>query len=89
MYFQGQYSRNDGKTNYVDGLLGPPSTLYGSIVATSIATITNYSLRLGRGFEPGTSYMNNKATMLTPYLELGRQEWFRGVNAGETYYHNA
>jgi hypothetical protein len=27
--------------------------------------------------------------MLTPYFELGRQEWYRGVNAGETYYHNA
>lgn len=89
VYFQGQYSRNDGKTNYVGGLLGPPPTPYGSIVTTSVAKITNYSFRLGRGFETGNYYIHNHASMLTPYIELARQEWYRGVNAGETYYHNA
>ena len=89
VYFQGQYSHNEGKTNYVGGLLGPPSTPYGSIITTSAATITNYSLRLGKGFELANRHMNNTANMLTPYIELGRQEWYRGVNAGETYYHNA
>jgi hypothetical protein len=89
VYVQGQYSRNDGKTNYVGGLIGPPSTPYGSIITTSAATIINYSFRLGKGFELVNNYMNNNAIMLTPYIELGRQEWYRGVNAGETYYHNA
>lgn len=89
VYFQGQYNRNDGKTNYVGGLIGPPPTPYGSIVTTSVATITNYSIRLGKGFEAGNNYLYTHATMLTPYIELGRQEWYRGVNAGETYYHNA
>ena len=89
VYFQGQYSRNDGKTNYVGGLIGPPPTPYGSIVTTSVATVTNYSIRLGKGFEAGNNYLYTSASMLTPYIELGRQEWYRGVNAGETYYHNA
>lgn len=89
VYFQGQYSRNDGKTNYVGGLIGPPPTPYGSIITTSAATITNYSFRLGKGFELANNYMSTNATILTPYIELGRQEWYRGVNAGETYYHNA
>ena len=89
VYFQGQYSRNDGKTNYVGGLIGPPPTPYGSIVTTSVATVTNYSIRLGKGFEAGNNYLYTNASMLTPDIELGRQEWYRGVNAGETYYHNA
>lgn len=88
VYFQVQYSRNEGRTNYVGGLIGPPPTPYGSIVATSGAIFTNYGMRLGKGFELGRSSTAASAHMLTPYFELGRQEWYRGVNAGETYYHN-
>lgn len=88
-YFQAQYSRNEGRTDYVGGLIGPPATPYGSVVTTSAATFTNYSVRLGKGFDLGRSAMAASGFMLTPYVELGRQEWYRGVNAGETYYHNA
>jgi hypothetical protein len=88
-YFQAQYGRNEGRTDYVGGLIGPPATPYGSVVTTSAATFTNYSVRLGRGFELGRSALAASGFMLTPYVELGRQEWYRGVNAGETYYHNA
>lgn len=83
-YAQLQYSRNEGRTDYVGGLIGPPPTPYGSVVTTSGAIFTNYSARLGKGFEPGISGSN----LLTPFVEWGRQEWYRGVNAGETYYHN-
>lgn len=89
IYFQAQYSRNEGRTNYVGGLIGPPPTPYGSVVTTSAATFTNYGLRLGKGFELGKRGMTGSAHMLTPYIEVGRQEWYRGANAGETYYHNA
>jgi hypothetical protein len=89
-YFQAQYSRNDGETQYVGGYIGPPPTPYGSVVATSTATISNYSLRLGKGIELGQNRMrNNTQHMLTPYIEVEKQKWFRGVNAGETYYHSA
>jgi hypothetical protein len=89
LYFHAQYSRNEGKTDYVGGLIGPPATAYGSVVTTSGATLTNYSLRLGKGFELGSPDTLGRAHMLTPFLELDRQIWYRGVNAGETYYHNA
>lgn len=88
IYFQAQYSRNEGRTKYVGGLIGPPPTPYGSVVTTSGAIFTNYGIRLGKGFELGRSSISGSAHMLTPYFELGRQEWYRGVNAGETYYHN-
>lgn len=87
-YYQLQYSRNEGRTDYVGGTISPP-TPYGSVVSMSGAIITDYGVRLGKGYdyaypEPRGGY----AHMLTPYLELGRHEWYRGVNAGETYYHN-
>jgi hypothetical protein len=87
VYFQAQYSRNEGRSKYVGGLIGPPSTPYGSVVSTSGATITNYSFRLGKGFELGRSSNASNDYLLTPYVELGMQEWYRGVNAGETYSH--
>lgn len=84
-YAQVQYSRNEGRTNYVGGLIGPPPTPYGSVVTTSGADVINYALRLGKGLDAG-KYVNY---LFTPYVEWGRQEWMRGVNAGETYYHNS
>lgn len=86
LYFQVQYSRNEGRTKYVGGYLSPP-TPYGSVVSSSGATITNYSFRLGKGFELGRPGNAGSDYMLTPYVELGMQEWYRGVNAGETYSH--
>ncbi len=87
-YYQLQYNRNEGQTDYVGGTISPPSP-YGSVLSVSGARVTDYGLRLGKGYdyaypEPRGGY----ARMLTPYLELGRHEWFRGVNAGETYTHN-
>jgi hypothetical protein len=86
-YFQVQYSRNEGTTDYVGGYLSPP-TPYGSVVATSTAILTNYSMRLGTGIALSRFANKGIANMLTPYFELGRQEWYRGVNDGETYTHN-
>ncbi len=54
---------------------------YGSVTGTSNALLINYVGRLGRGFPI------DRQTMLTPYLELGRHEWDRGVNYGENYVH--
>lgn len=86
-YFQAQYIRNEGRTDYTGGYISPP-TPYGSVVGTSAATVTNFSMRLGKGLEPGRHIVGERSHMLTPYFELGRQVWYRGVNAGETYYHN-
>jgi hypothetical protein len=80
-YFKGTYDQSAGVTNYVGGTLNPPSA-YGSVTSTSGATLTNYTLRYGKGFPVrGTS-------MLTPYVEIGSHKWDRGVNYGETYSHN-
>lgn len=71
-YFQAQYSRNQGRTDYVGGLIGPPATPYGSVVTTSAAIFTSYSMRLGKGFELGRSGLAASGYMLTPYIELER-----------------
>ena len=81
-YLEAEYDHASGNTDYVGGLLGPPPTPYGSIVATSGATLTNFSARYGAGL------MVNDQAMLTPYLELGHHEWDREVNLGELYTHN-
>lgn len=85
-YLEAEYDHASGNTDYVGGLLGPPSTPYGSLVGTSGATINNYSIRYGKGFMLNDELMDE--FMLTPYLELGHHEWDRGVNLGETYTHN-
>ena len=81
-YFEAEYDHSNGNTNYVGGLTGSTSTPYGSMLGTSSATLVNYSGRYGKGFAVGDKFM------LTPYAELGRHEWDRGVNAGETYTNN-
>lgn len=81
-YVEAEYDSSSGNTEYVGGLIGPPPTPYGSVVATSGATLTNYSARYGKGYEIGDEFM------LTPYAELGHHEWDRGVNLGELYTHN-
>jgi hypothetical protein len=81
-YIEAEYDHASGNTDYVGGLIGPPPTPYGSVVATSGATLTNYSARYGAGI------MVNDQSMLTPFLELGHHEWDRAVNQGESYTHN-
>lgn len=80
-YLDIEISNVKGHTNYVGGLISPP-TPYGSVVSTSGATITDYSLRLGKGFWLGDDFI------FTPFLEVGHHYWDRGVNYGETYKHN-
>lgn len=86
-YFEAQYSRNNGNTNYTGALIGGGP--FGSVMSTSSATITDYSLRFGKGFavdDPSTAAYD--VLMLTPYVELGHHIWDRGVNLGETYTHS-
>lgn len=79
-YLRLKYSQNTGHTHYIGQLQSGGG--YGSVVGSSGATMYDYSLRYGYGFD-----MNSLAR-LTPYLEIGHNEWDRGVNAGETYKHN-
>jgi hypothetical protein len=80
-YLQMQYGQSEGDTRYVgQALIG--GTGYGSVVDRSGAKMTDYHLRFGRGFGVASEIM------LTPYAELGRHRWERGVNAGETYTHD-
>ena len=85
-YIEAEYDHATGNTDYVGGLVGPPPGLYGTVRGTSGATLINYSVRYGKGFMPTEEYMDE--FVLTPYLELGRHEWDRMVNLGETYTHN-
>lgn len=78
-YFKVAYDQSSGYTNYIGGNLGPPSTPYGSVVSTSGAILTNYSVRYGKGFA------NQSLSMFTPYIEFGSHKWERGVNYGEIY----
>ena len=77
-YFAAEYDRSTGETNYTGAL---QSGALGSVLATSSAVLTNFSLRSGKGFALKNKYM------LTPYFELGFHKWDRGVNFGETYTH--
>lgn len=69
-----------GHTNYVGALIGGGP--YGSVVSTSTATITDFNLRLGKGFSLGSNFI------FTPFLEVGDHQWDRGVNLGELYKHD-
>lgn len=77
-YIQAQYSRVSGHTTYTgQSVFGGGG--FGSVVDQSGAKIVDYSLRYGKGF-----VINDQAT-LTPFFEIGRHRWERGVNEGETY----
>jgi hypothetical protein len=80
LYFELEFSSNYGSTNYIGGLIFPP-TPYGSVTMTDGATFTDFSNRLGEGIalEPNV--------MVTPYVEWGYHRWKRDVNLGETYQH--
>ena len=77
-YFKATYAHFNGQTNYVGASLNNGGG-YGSVVGTSAATMTDYSVRYGKGL-----VMRN-SSMLTPYVEIGSHTWVRGVNYGETY----
>ena len=77
-YFRIAYAHASGHTSYVGQPLNGGGG-YGSLTGTSGATLTDYSLRYGKGFVIGNE------TLVTPYAELGHHEWDRGVNQGETY----
>ncbi len=79
-YLDLRYRHVDGYTRYVGAPIGGGA--YGSVVGSDVATLTDYRARLGMGFTLGDNFM------LTPYAEIGRHRWFRGVNSGETYRHN-
>ncbi len=77
-YFKFDFTHNKGRTNYVGSYIGSNAG-YGSVKSTSGASLIDFDFRFGKGYE----ISNN--IMLTPYLEIGRHEWDRGVNAGENY----
>ncbi len=78
IYFHAEYDSSNGSTKYTGAFQGG---VFGSVVGSSSATLTDYSLRLGKGVALREQFM------LTPYFELGYHQWDRGVNYGETYLH--
>lgn len=79
-YVHAEMDYASGYTTYTGSLLvgGGP---FGSVVATSSATLADYSARFGKGFAIRDQFM------LTPFAEIGRHQWDRGVNYGEIYTH--
>lgn len=78
-YFEAEYDYANGRTKYIGSYQGG---VYGDVVTTSGAVLSNYGIRYGKGF-----VLNNEL-MLTPYAELGHHKWDRGVNYGEIYDHD-
>jgi len=79
LYAHAAFDRATGHTTYTGAFIqGGP---FGSVVSTSTATLMDFSGRLGKGFALGDR------AMLIPYGEVGRHQWDRGVNYGETYSH--
>ncbi len=79
-YFQFQYSKSDGNTDY-KGVL-KPTRVYGTAVGQVGSTISDYSLRWGKGF------VLDGAFMITPYGELGRHEQQIKASSGSTFTHS-
>jgi len=78
-YFEAEYDYANGRTKYIGSYQGG---VYGDVVTTSGAVLSNYGIRYGKGF------VINNVLMLTPYAELGHHKWDRGVNYGEIYDHD-
>ena len=78
-YIEAEYDHSSGNTTYTGAFQGG---VFGSVVGSSSAALANYSARYGKGF------VINNQFMVTPYAELGKHNWDRGVNYGETYTHN-
>ena len=82
-YFEAQYDHSRGHTTYTGSYIGGT---FGSVVSNSSALLVNYSARYGKGFVIDSIGPNTFVPfMLTPYIELGRHKWDRGVNYGEIY----
>lgn len=83
-YFEAQYDHSKGHTTYTGALMGGS---FGSVVSNSTALLVDYSVRFGKGYiidKVGPETILDPF-MLTPYVEIGRHKWDRGVNYGETY----
>lgn len=80
-YLAFSYARKKGDTDYVGALMS--GGRYGSVTAKSGAILSDYSLRVGKGFPV------HARILLTPFAEIGQHEWKRGVNAGEVYRHSS
>jgi hypothetical protein len=82
-YLLARYSQVHGQTSYV----GMPLTggTYGSVLGTTAATLTDYSIRYGKGFSL-KDY--DGETMLTPFFEVGNHQWVRGLPTYEESYAN-
>lgn len=81
-YLAATYSQNTGNTNYTGSYIGS-SQGYGSVKTTSPATLTDFSLRYGKGFAL------NDQVMATPFIELGSHQWDRNLRTyQETYTNN-
>lgn len=79
-YFNLQYSRVRGNTNYV-GSTFEASAGYGSLRDTSGAKLTDFSMSYGKSIQITPSFL------LTPYIQVAHHEWQRLVNNGQTYRH--
>ena len=81
-YLAASYSQSNGNTNYTGSYIGS-SQGYGSVKTTSPATLTDFSLRYGKGF------VLNDQFMATPFIELGSHQWDRNLRTyQETYTNN-
>ena len=78
-YIAASYSQNKGQTNYVGSYQGGN---YGDVKTTSPATLRDYSIRYGKGFE-----ISNQI-MLTPFIELGSHQWDRNLKSYQETYTN-
>ncbi|WP_248800312.1 hypothetical protein [Pseudomonas sp. MWU13-2105] len=79
-FLQLQYSKSDGNTDY-KGVLRP-TRVYGTATGQVGATVSDYSLRWGKGFALDGAFM------ITPYGELGRHEQQIKSSSDATFTHN-
>ncbi len=81
-YFRVEFDQANGSTNYTGAVCTAAGCgAFGSYKGISTATLTDLSARVGNG------YLLQDGLMATPYVELGRHQWDRGVNYGELYTH--
>jgi len=73
-YLQFQYSKSDGRVGYTGN--------FGSSAGQAGSTISDYSLRWGKGFALDGAFM------ITPYGELGRHEQQSKFHFDSTYTHS-
>lgn len=79
-YLQLQYNKSDGNTD-TKGVL-KPTRIYGTAIGQAGSTISDYSLRWGKGFALDGVFM------ITPYGELGRHEQQIKSGSDSTFTHS-